>query len=130
MDKMLCSLNSQIDFPPLDNNNRFTRLSTWREDNNTNEPLEISKKQTNKKRDSGSLNSRIFMNISLQEALSREKVLNKGENNIMKVVTLKKTQIFSSTEREREQTTHLTRRSWKKTAGGGRSPARRSYKKI
>ena len=102
MGKILCSLNSFTDFPPLDQYTdenrvtRFTRLSQWEESNNTEELIEDS--STNSEGDSGSQNSSIFMNISFQEALSREKAPDKRKNNVLNLVTLRKTQIIRGTD--------------------------------
>ena len=78
------------------NENRFTRLSQWEESNNTEELIEDS--STNSEGDCGSPNSSIFMNISFQEALSREKAPDKRKNNVLNLVTLRKTQIIRGTD--------------------------------
>ena len=88
MGEILCSLNSMTDFPPLEHENKGTRLDHWREDS-INEALEIS--TSNSEGDSGSPNNTMFMNISFQEALRREKAPDKKKNNL-NMVTLRKIQ--------------------------------------
>ena len=82
MGNVLCSLDSLTDFPPLDQYTdenirftRFTRLNQWEEDNIAEELIEDT--SSNSEGDSDSTNSSIFMNISFQEALSRERAPDK-----------------------------------------------------
>ena len=108
MGNVICSLDSLKDFPPLDQYTdedtrftRFTRLDQGREDISTEELIENTSSYS--EGDSGSPNSSIFMNISFQEALNRERAPNKRRNNVLNLVTLRKTMMIGSTD-SRNQT--------------------------
>ena len=87
MGNMICSINSETDFPPL---NQPTRLYNYKEDRITEEDTSF-----NSEEDSDSSNETIFVNISFQEALTRERAHNRRKNDILNLVTLRKEELDS-----------------------------------
>ena len=86
MGEITCSMNSMIDFPPLEYDSKSTRFNLRREDNISG-ILEIS--TSNSEGDLGSPDNTLCMNVSFQEALRREKAPDKKKNRL-NMVTLKK----------------------------------------
>ena len=83
MGNIICSLDSNTDFPPLNQMDSPTRFllkeDIIEEEDNTFEENEDS--------DSSDV---VFVNISFQEALTRERTHSKRRNNILNLVTLRK----------------------------------------
>ena len=119
MGNMICSIDSRTDFPPLNQLTRLTRLNEYREDRSTEEDTSY-----NSEEDSDSSNNSYFVNISFQEALTKEKAQNRRKNFILNLVTLRKKRTQTAGTR------HLARRSQMKTAGGGKLPAKMSCQII
>ena len=85
MGNMICSIDSKTDFPPLNQITRSTRLDNYKEDRSTEEDTSF-----NSDEDSDSSGDTYFINISFQEALTRERAHNRRKNDILNLVTLRK----------------------------------------
>ena len=79
MGNIICSIDSEADFPPLNQVDSPTRFLLQEEEDSIFEDNEDS--------DSSDV---VFVNISFQEALTRERAHYKRRNNILNLVTLRK----------------------------------------